>query len=106
MACMLLYGAGVDLGLNLAHLSLELDEASVVVVVALDLGLQPPVAVLSYLVDDVGVRGRVSGDGLEEPGWDDVGGGFSGNGWLSVKLVEVDAIVGAPKCPLNEPRTG
>ena len=99
---MLLYGAGVDLGLYLPHLGLELNEAGVIVVVALDFGLQPPVAVLADLVDDVGVWGRVGSDGLEEPGRNDVGGGFAGNGWLSVELVEVDAIVGASEGPLDK----
>ena len=70
--------------------------------VPLDFGLQPPVAVFAYLVNDVGIWGRIGSDGLEEPGRDDVGGGLSGNGWLSIKLVEVDAIVGASESPLNQ----
>ena len=106
MARMLLYGAGVDLGLDPAHLGLQLDKTGVVVVIVFDLGLQAPIAVLPYFVNDVGVRGCVSGDGLEEPGGDDVGGGFPGNGWLSVKLVEMDAVVGASERPLDQPRAG
>ena len=102
MAGVLLYGARVDLGLGFVHFGLEFDEAGIIVVVMLDLGLQPPVSVLLYLVNNMGVRGRVSSDGLEEPGRDDVGGGFVGNGWLSVELVEVDAIVGAPECALDQ----
>ena len=102
MAGVLLYGTGVDLSLDLSHLGLEFDEVGVVVVIAFNLGLQPPVAVHSDLIDDVGVWGRVGSDSLEEPGWDNVGGGFAGNGWLSVELVEVDAIVGASEGSLNE----
>ena len=102
MAGVLLNGARVDLGLDLSHFGLELNEAGVVVVVMLDLGFQPPVAILAYFVNDVGVWGGVGSDGLEEPGRDDVGGGFAGNGWLSVELMEVDAIVGASEGSLNE----
>ena len=102
VAGVLLYGAGVDLGLDLAHLGLELDETGVVVVVALNLSLQPPVAVLPNFIDDVGVWGCVSSDSLEEPGRDDVRGGFAGNGWLSVELVKVDAVVGASKGTLDK----
>ena len=104
MAGVLLNGARVDLSLDLSHLGLELDESSVVVVVSLNLRLQSPVAVLMYLVDDVGVGSGVGGDSLEEPGRYDVGGGFAGNGWLSVKLVEMDAVVGPAESPLDETR--
>ena len=104
MAGVLLNGARVDLCLDLSHLGLELDEPSVVVVVSLDLRLQSPIAVLAYLVDDVGIGSGVGGDGLEEPGRYDVGGGFAGNGWLSIELVEMDAVVGPAEGPLDETR--
>ena len=91
--------------MDFLHLGLELNEAGVVVVVSLNLGLQPPVAILPDFVDNVGVRGRVGSDGLEEPGRNDVGGGFAGNGWLSVKLMEVDVIIGASESPLDEAGT-
>ena len=55
MTGVLLNGARVDLCLDLSHLGLELDEPGVVVVVSLNFCLQSPIAVLTYLVDDVGV---------------------------------------------------
>ena len=74
--------------------------------VAFDLSLQPPIAVLADLVDDMGIGGCVGSDGLEEPGWDDVRGGLVGNGWLSVKLVKMDVVVGTSESPLDEACAG
>ena len=99
---MLLNGAGVNLSLQLTELGLKLDEPGVFVVVAFDLSLQAPVAILADFFNDVGVWGRIGSDALKEPGGNDVRGGFTGNGWLSVELMEIDVVVVPPQRALSE----
>jgi hypothetical protein len=85
---------------------LELDELHVRVVVSLHLGFQTPVSVLTDLVHDEGERGGVGRDALEEPGWDDVGGGVAGDGRERLKFVGVDDVVGAAQGAVSEAGTG
>ena len=74
--------------------------------VALNLGLQAPVTILTDPVNDVGIWGCIGTNALEKLGGNDVGGGLAVNGWLSIKLVEVDVITGAAQGTLGKPRAG
>jgi hypothetical protein len=81
---------------------LELDELHIHAVVSLHLGFQAPVSVLTDLVHDEGERGGVGRDALEEPGWDNVGGGVAGNGRERLELVGVGDVVGTTQGAMSE----
>ena len=106
VAGVLLYGAGVNGCLDLAHGGLEFDKLGVGIMILLDLGFQPPVSILADFVHDKGEWGGVGHDALEEPGGDDVGGCIASDGGESLELMGVDSVIGSSQCALDGARAG